>query len=108
MSELVRARVEERLPKLRLGAVMPRGKVAAQTIERRQHRELLVDEPRQPVARDLRAVVRRGERSWGRAPTTVATATARAPHDAAPLVFLDDVQLLSVRTSATSSARPPQ
>ncbi len=71
-----------------------RGEVAAQPVERRQHRELLVDEPRQPGARDLGALVRRRQRPRRRALAAVTTAAGRTLHDAAPLVLLHDVQLL--------------
>ncbi len=71
-----------------------RRKVATDPIERREQRELLVDEPGQPVAGDLGAFVRRGQRARRRSLAAVAAAAGRAPHDAAALVLLDDVQLL--------------
>src|SRR5690606_41739550 len=39
----------------------PLGEVASDAIERRQQTELLVDEPSEPVASDLGALVRRGQ-----------------------------------------------
>src|ERR1041384_2122868 len=70
------------------------GQIAADPIERHQHRELLVDEPAEPLARDLRALVWRWERVRGRALSAVAAPASRAAHDASTLMFLDDVQLL--------------
>ena len=70
------------------------GEVAADAVERREQPELLVDEPREPLARDLRALVGRGQRARRRALAARAAATRGATHDAAALVLLDDVQLL--------------
>src|ERR1041384_4064826 len=70
------------------------GEIAADPIERHQHRELLVEEPAEPLARDLRALVRRRKRPGGRALPAVATSARRAAHDASTLMLLDDMQLL--------------
>ncbi len=49
---------------------------------------------REPLARDLRALVRRRQRARGRARSAVATAAGRAAHDTTSLVLLDYVELL--------------
>src|SRR5262249_32474026 len=56
--------------------------------------ELLIDEPAEPLTRDLRALVRCRERARGRALSAVAAPASRAAHDASTLMLLDDVQLL--------------
>jgi len=68
--------------------------VAADPVEGRQQAEFLVDEPREPLARDLRALVGRWERAGCRSPPARAATASRALHDAPPLVLLDDVELL--------------
>src|SRR5690606_6227756 len=54
----------------------------------------LMDEPREPLARDLRALVGRGQRTRRRACAAASAARRRALHDASTLVLFDDVQLL--------------
>lgn len=68
--------------------------VTSDAIERHELRELLMDEPREPLARHLRARVRRGQRRRRGALQALPTAARRAAHDASALVLLDGVQLL--------------
>ncbi len=70
------------------------GEVAANAIERGEQRELLRDEPCQPIAGDLGALVRRRPRARCRAAAAAAAPARRAADDATTLVLLDDVELL--------------
>src|SRR6478609_3043886 len=70
------------------------GEIATDAVERREQPELLVNEPREPLASDFRTLVRSRQRAEGGALTARSAAAGVAPHDAATLVLLDDVKLL--------------
>ena len=70
------------------------GEVTADAVEGREQPELLVDEPREPLAGDLGALVGRGQRARGRT-HPAGTASARvSTNDSPALVLLDDVELV--------------
>ncbi|HEY5377539.1 MAG TPA: hypothetical protein VIK01_27860, partial [Polyangiaceae bacterium] len=55
---------------------------------------LLVNEPSEPLASDLGTLVRSWQRAERGALAARSAAARVAPHDAAPLVLLDDVKFL--------------
>ena len=70
------------------------GEIATNAVERREQPELLVNEPGEPLASNFRTLVRSRQRAERGALTARSAAARVAPHDAAALVLLDDVELL--------------
>lgn len=70
------------------------GEIATNTVKRREQPEFLVNEPSEPLASDFRTLVRGRQRAERGALTARSAAARVAPHDAAALVLLDDVELL--------------
>lgn len=72
----------------------PLREIAADTIERSQEHELLVDESGEPLTGDLRTLVRCRQRPPCRAAAAAATRARRTSDEPPALVLLHDVQLL--------------
>jgi hypothetical protein len=70
-----------------------RCEVPANAVQRREHDELLMNQPGEPLAGRLRARKRRGQRSGGGPLATVAALSRLADHDTAALMLFDHVQL---------------
>ncbi len=68
--------------------------VAANAVERREQHELLMDEPREPIARDLGTSVGRGQRRGRCASKASPTSTRGALHHTTALMLFDDVKFL--------------